>query len=95
VFSFVKAGALAYASTTDYTIGAKSIVVYYTDGSGNQYSTIGSQTGSSFNVISVTPVTGDAYNADSGLKIKLTFNCILYPFSGTGSSITIANGRKD
>src|SRR5579872_7111283 len=75
---FVKTGAWAFASTTDYTIGTKSIVVYYTDSSGNQYSSIGSQTGSSANILSVTQVTGDAYNADTGLKIKLTFNCTLY-----------------
>lgn len=91
--SFVKTGTWAYASTNDYTIGTKSLVIYYTDSNGNQYSSIGSQTGSGANVLSVTQVTGDAYNIDAGLRIKLTFNCTLYPVSGTGSAITIANGE--
>ena len=91
--AFVTTGAWAYASTLDYTVGNKSIVVYYTDSNGTQYSSIGSQSGSSANVVTATPVSGDAYNADPGLKIKLTFNCTLYPVSGTGSSIAITNGE--
>ena len=89
--NFVTTGTWAYASTRDYTIGTKAIVVYYTDNTGKQYSSIGTQSGSSLNVISVTPVTGSVYNADSGLQIKLTFNCTLYPIDGTGNALTITN----
>jgi hypothetical protein len=89
--NFVYTGNWAFASTLDYTAGAKSIVIYYTDISGNQYSSIGSQSGSSFNVVTVTPVTGSVYNIDPGLKIKLTFNCKLYPVSGTGSAMAVIN----
>jgi hypothetical protein len=89
--NFVNTGNWAFASTLNYTVGTKSIVVYYTDNAGNQYSSTGSQSGSSFNVVTVTPVTGSVYNSDSGLKIKVTFNCKLYPVSGTGSAITITN----
>jgi hypothetical protein len=90
---FVQAGAWAYASTTDYIKATKSIVIYYTDSNGNQYSTIGSQTGSTANVVSAIQVTGDAYNSDAGLKIKMTFTCTLYPVSGAGGSIKITNGE--
>jgi hypothetical protein len=89
--NFVNTGNWAFANTLNYAVGTKSIVIYYTDNSGNQYSSIGSQSGSSFNVVTVTPVTGSVYNSDPGLKIKLTFNCKLYPVSGTGSAITITN----
>jgi hypothetical protein len=66
-------------------------VIYYTDIAGKQYNTIGAQTGSAANVAAVTPVTGSVYNSDAGLKIKLTFNCTLYPTDGTGNSLKITN----
>jgi hypothetical protein len=89
--SFVNTGTWTYSNSLDYVIGTKSIVIYYTDSTGKQYATIGTQSGSSANVISVTPVAGSVYNSDSGLKIKLTFNCILYPTDGTGGSLKITN----
>jgi len=91
--SFVTTGSWAFSNTTDYTIGDKSVVIYYLDSNGKQYNSIGSQTGSNINIISATPTSGDAYNVDSGLKIKLSLNCTLYPVDGTGSSIKITNGQ--
>jgi len=82
--NFITTGAWTYASTLDYTIGTKSVVVYYTDSNGKTYSTIGAENGTIFNVQSVTAVTGSTYNADPGLKVKLTFSCLLYPTDGTG-----------
>ena len=89
--SFVTAGAWAYSGTLDYTIGTKAVVIYYTDNTGKQYTSIGAQSGSSFKVESATPVMGDIYNSDPGLRIKLTFNCVLYPRDGTGNAMTITN----
>jgi hypothetical protein len=89
--SFVDTGAWAYAATLNYAIGTKSIVIYYTGNAGKQYNSIGAQNGSNANVIAVTPVPGSVYNSDSGLKIKLTFNCTLYPTDGTGNSLKITN----
>jgi hypothetical protein len=89
--NFVNTGNWAFANTLDYTIGTRSIVIYYTDNSGKQYSSVGSQSGSSANVATVTPVTASVYNSDPGLKIKLTFNCKLYPLDGIGSVITVTN----
>lgn len=89
--AFVTTGSWVYASTSDYTTGTKSAVVYYTDSNGKTYSSIGSQSGSSLNIISATPVQGSIYNSDSGLKVKLTFSCKLYPTDGTGNTLTITN----
>jgi len=91
--SFVTTGSWAFSNTTDYPIGDKSVIITYLDENGKQYNSIGSQTGSSANVISSTPTSGDAYNVDSGLKIKLTLNCTLYPVDGTGNPIKITNGQ--
>lgn len=91
--SFVTTGSWAFSNTLDYTIGNKSVVVYYVDPNGKAYNSIGSQTGSSLNVISATPTTGDAFNADPGMKIKFSLNCTLYPVSGNGGPITITNAQ--
>jgi len=90
--NFVKTGTWSFASTPSYPKGVKSIVIHYTDANGNEYSSIGAQSGAA-NVVSVTPVTGDQYNSDPGLKIKITFSCTLYPASGTGSVISISNAE--
>lgn len=89
--NFVTTGAWTYASTLAYVSGTKSVVIYYTDSNGKTYSSIGAQSGSSLNVVSSTPVSGSVYNSDPGLKIKLTFNCKLYPTDGTGNTLTITN----
>ncbi|MGN6637313.1 MAG: hypothetical protein ACTHJ8_00260, partial [Mucilaginibacter sp.] len=89
--AFVTTGSWTYANTLDYTTGTKSVVVYYTDSNGKTYSSIGSQSGSSMSIISAKPVPGSVYNSDSGLKVKLTFSCKLYPTDGTGNTLTITN----
>jgi hypothetical protein len=38
--NFVNIDSWVYSNTTNYTIGTKSIVVYYTDNTGKQYSSI-------------------------------------------------------
>ncbi len=89
---FVNTGAWTYATASAYTAGTKAIVVYYTDSQGLHYSSIGAQSGSSVNVISVTQVPAQLYGNEN-VQITLTFNCILYPVSGTGSTITLTNGK--
>jgi hypothetical protein len=89
---FVNTGDWTFATTSTYTAGTKAIAVYYTDSQGNAYSSIGAQSGSSANVISVSQVAATLFTNES-LQIKLTFNCILYPVSGTGSNITLTNGQ--
>ena len=92
--SFVTTGSWTFSSNkSDYTVGDKSVVVYYTDSNGNQYNSIGSQTGSSIDVISTVAVSADAYNSNSGLNIKLNLSCTLYPVSGTGDPVKITNGQ--
>jgi hypothetical protein len=87
--NFVDTGTWAFSNTTDFTIGTKSVVVSYTDANGNTYSSIGSQSSATFKVISISKVTGDNYNTNPGLKIKLAFSCTLYPTSGSGDPIQI------
>ena len=88
--NFVTTGAWTYTNNEDYVVGKKEFAIYYMDSAGKEYSSIpGAQSGSTANIISATPVSGSVYNADSGLKIKLTFSCTLYPVDGTGSSIKI------
>jgi hypothetical protein len=89
---FVNTGAWAYATTSAYTAGTKAIAIYYTDSQGNAYSSIGAQSGGSANVMSVTQVPATLITNES-LQISLTFNCTLYPVSGTGSNITLTNGK--
>lgn len=91
--SFVNTGAWTYASTSAYTVGAKSIVVHYFDSNGNEYSSIGSQSGSSVNILSVTPVSNDSYDITPGVKIKMTFNCTLYSAGGSAEPIALSNGQ--
>jgi len=88
---FVNTGAWAYATTDVYTAGTKAIAIYYTDSQGNAYSSIGPQNGSSVKVMSVIQVPA-TLTANESLQINLTFNCTLYPVSGTGSNVTLTNG---
>jgi len=89
---FVTTGVWAYASTSAYTAGTKAITIYYTDSQGLGYSSIGAQNGSNANVMSVTQVPATLFSNES-LQINLTFNCKLYPVNGTGSTITLTNGK--
>jgi hypothetical protein len=89
---FVNTGAWTYATTSAYTPGTKAIAIYYTDSQGNGYSSIGAQSGSSANVISISQVAA-TIDTNEALSIELTFNCTLYPISGTGSNITLTNGK--
>ncbi|MBS1521958.1 MAG: hypothetical protein JST50_13235 [Bacteroidetes bacterium] len=83
--NFITTGSWAFSSSSsDYTVGNKSVVIYYTDNTGKQYSSIGSQSGTNFMVESKTAVSGSIYNTDPGLKVKVSFSCILYPIDGTG-----------
>jgi hypothetical protein len=88
--AFVNTGTWVYAANNNYTAGAKAIAIYYTDAQGKAYSSIGSQTGSSANVASVTAIPAQLGSNES-LKIKLTFSCKLYPADGTGSTLSITN----
>jgi len=89
--NFLTAGSWTYASDLAYTVGTKSVVVYYTDNNGKQYSSIGTQNQVSLNVLSVAPVTGSVYNANPGFKINLSFSCVLYPTDGTGGVLAAEN----
>ncbi len=89
---YVNTGAWAYAVNNNYTPGTKALAIYYTDKAGKSYSSIGSQTGSSSNVMAVTRVPPRPGSNES-LKIKLTFNCTLYPADGTGSNLPLTNAE--
>jgi hypothetical protein len=89
--NFLTTGSWTYASDLTYTAGTKSVVVYYYDSTGKEYSSIGAQNGSTLTVQSATPVSGSVYNIDPGLKVKLTFSCVLYPTDGTGGVLAAEN----
>jgi len=89
--NFLTTGSWTYASDLNYTAGTKSVVVYYTDNTGTQYSSIGAENGVNMTVESVTPVSGSVYNVDPGFKVKLSFSCILYPVNGQGGVIAAEN----
>ena len=89
--NFLTTGSWSYASNLNYTVGTKSVVVYYTDSSGKQYSSIGAQGGSILTIQSVTAVPGSVYNIDPGFKVKLIFSCVLYPVDGTGGALPAEN----
>jgi hypothetical protein len=89
---FVNTGAWAFATTADYPAGVKAIAIYYTDSTGKQYSSIGSQAGNSSNVAAVTPIPAQLGTNES-LKIKATFSCTLYPVDGTGSNLSLTGAE--
>jgi hypothetical protein len=89
--TFVNTGAWAFAtSTSDLSSNAKTIVIDYTDAKGNQYWSVGPQTGNSITVVSVTQIPA-GLGVNESLKIKLTFSCKLYPVTGSGNAITLSN----
>jgi len=90
--AFIQPGSFAYG-TDNNAIDAKFITISYTDSQGNFYtSATGTQTGSTANVVSVTPVPA-GLGTNESLKIKLTFSCTLYPIIATGTSITLTNAE--
>jgi hypothetical protein len=93
VFSgFVKTGSWAYSTNASYAVGTKAIVIYYLDASGKEYTSVGGQSGSTANVITITPIAASLGRNDAQ-KIKLTFNCTLYPADGTGAALNLTNAE--
>jgi len=90
--SFVNTGAWTYAVSENYTVGAKAIILRYTDPQGKEYWSIGSQSSGSLNVLGATPMQALPGQL-KGLKIKLAFSCTLYPKDGTGSSLSLTNAE--
>jgi len=76
----------------DLQPGKKGIVIRYIDAGGTEYSSLGAQTGGDAKVSSVTYIPTQL-GVNDAFKIKLTFNCTLYPVSGTGASLSLANGQ--
>lgn len=89
--AFVTAGAWAFDTDNNFTVGTKTISVQYTDAAGNQYSSDGVQTGNA-NVVSADVLPAELGRAD-GLKIKVTFSCTLYALDGISSSIQLTNAE--
>ncbi len=90
--SFVNIGAWGFAVNDNHTVGVKAIAIYYTDAQGKTYSSVGSQTAGSANVLVVSPEAARVGSNES-LKIKLTFSCTLYPTDGTGATLPLANAE--
>ena len=89
---FLNTGSWAYATDGKYTPGNKAVAVYYTDRTGKQYTSIGSQTGNIVNVIAVSPIATQP-GGYQNFKIKLTFACTLYPVDGTGSTLSLTDAE--
>lgn len=91
--TFVNTGAWTFAtSNSDLSSNAKTLVVDYTDAQGNQYSSLGAQTGNSITVVSVTQIPA-SLGTNESLKIKLTFSCKLYPATSSGTTLTLSNAE--
>ncbi len=90
--NFITAGPWPNASTKNRFKGIKDMYLQYTTADDKRYSSIGSQTGSSFNVVSVTQL-GETHSSNASLKIKMNFNCKLYPDDGIGNPLTLNNGE--
>jgi hypothetical protein len=88
--NFIQVGAFSYATASGFAVGTKALIITYTDGQGNKYTSVGAQTGSSLNIVSVTQIPA-TIGTNESLRINLTFSCTLYPVSGTGASLTITN----
>lgn len=96
--NFVKLGAWNFATDDSKVINTKFLSIHYSDANEKHYSTLGgSQTGSVSNILSATPIPA-SLGTEEGLKVKLTFNCKLYPVDSgnqpmAGQPITITNGE--
>ena len=90
--NFINTGSWMFSDTEDFHIGLKRTTVVYTDKNEKQYSSLGQQTGSNVNVISVTKVY-EPYIIRNSLKIKITLNCKLYPKEGTGDVLTLTDAE--
>lgn len=76
----------------DFQPGKKVIVIHYADASGMECSSLGAQTGGNAKVSSVTYIPPQPGIKDA-FKIKLTFNCVLYPVNSIGAPLTLADGK--
>ncbi len=90
--SFVNAGTWAYSATAGGSPNTKNLVVEYMDEQGKSYNSIGSQTGSTVNIIAVTPMAA-IYGSKESLKIKMSLNCKLYAVDGNGAPLTMSNAE--
>jgi hypothetical protein len=89
--SFLTTGNWNYAPTTDYVIDTKSVIINYTDKVGKEYSSCGAQTGT-LKVVSTTLLPATLGRLD-GLKVKVEFECKLYPQDGIGNIINFTNAE--
>lgn len=86
---FINVGALDYLTIDEYTVGTKSIVIYYVDKDEKEYTSIGPQTGKA-NITSVVALPPEL-GLEDRLRIKLTFSCKLYPKDGKGDALIFTN----
>ena len=91
--AFFPVGACAYAPAGPSEFTGDGVVVFWTDPSGNYWSSqsaTSDQTGSSFTIVSVTDardITGTLY-----IKVKMQFSCKLYNVN-TGAVKQLTNGE--
>ena len=90
--SFITTGPWIFAASSNIPVTPQTLVIDYIDDAGKAYTSEGMQTGNSANIVSVTPIAATGSSAES-LKIKLTFNCNLYPIDGSSGTITLTNAE--
>jgi hypothetical protein len=90
--NFVSVGPITYSVSALYTVGTKDIAVRYTDSKGKVYTSIGSQTGSTANIVEINHIPAEPGTPEY-LRIKITFSCKLYPSDNTGSTLALTGAE--
>lgn len=85
--SFLSIGSKSFTTTTDEKT-FDGIMLLWNDSNGDQWTTLGDQTGSTFTITQGTRYPATA-NSNAKVYVNATFNCKLY---GSGSPLTVTNG---
>jgi len=93
-YSFMTTGSWSYAlNNNNGQPNVKVVEILYSDANGGNYSSLGPQNNSTFNIVSITKLN-TTINGVDGLVMKVTFSCTLYKGDGSGKTITLTNGES-
>jgi hypothetical protein len=89
---FLAVGSIPLLITNTYAVNTKTLVINYTDAQGKTYNSIGAQSVTNANIVSIASVPAQFGRSES-LKIKLTFSCKLYPSFTGGSTLNLTDAE--